>query len=61
MAPYLCFSSSLCDDLKDTGGTCVSTVEAPEQRGDTEDEVQTTEGRTTRVKIWFDLILETLK
>lgn len=50
MAPYLCFSSSLCDDLKDTGGICVSTLEAPEHRGDTLDEIQTTEGSTTKVK-----------
>lgn len=62
MAPYLCFSSSLCDDLKDTGGICVSSLEAPEHRGDTEDEIQTTEGRPTKGKgPSFGLILETFK
>lgn len=31
MWPYLCFSSSLCDDLKDRRGMCVTTLEAPEK------------------------------
>lgn len=41
MWPYLCFSSSLCDDLKDRRGMCVSTLEAPEKQNSNDQRKET--------------------